>query len=630
MDARSICMVRHKGLFREYKLSEILVKGNIRRQLERQRDGLTGHLEETGYPFSTIGWDKPLAPTDQNLPGWWPYEQTAYWLDGYCRTAFLLRDEEMVCEALARIDRALSQTAPDGYIGPSFLRNPEGMQRWPHVVFFRAVWAAYLFTGDDKYPQTMARHYLNVPCDYSQSRNALNIEHMLNLYAWHHDDRLLDMAIKTYRDFNAQETGDLNENCMSSNRAAHTHGVSYNEHLKLGSMLFAVTGDRAYLKPVLTAYRKIDRYQMLPDGLHSCNEALRDNHYMQTHEACDVTDYTWSAGYALMATGNGEFADKIERCVYNAGFGHVTENFDALQYFSGLNQVILNRTSNHCFYTRGSDWMAYRPAHVTACCGGNINRFFPNFAGRMYLQAEGGPVVVFYGESELHTEFEGCRIYISQRTDYPLGETVTLSLNPERLCNFTLRCRIPGFCRESYIVTLNGKPIEHNLDKGFICISREWRRGDEIKLRLPSKAEYVRTNQGICVSKGCLLYALPIAERLETAGENRGRFHEFDRYPASEFAYGLDPTQPLQLNSDGSIFVNAISVTNWKLRPRHSAVVSQREDRSDAKRVEGEFWFTPPFPRKPVFGNQERVRLIPYGQTTLRVSVFPIYTKEAD
>ena len=69
-------------------------KGHIKDFLKTQLKGLTGHIENAGYPFNLVEWGQADILTDNENPSWWVYEQTAYWLDGYIRCAILLEDEK--------------------------------------------------------------------------------------------------------------------------------------------------------------------------------------------------------------------------------------------------------------------------------------------------------------------------------------------------------------------------------------------------------------------------------------------------------------------------------------------------------------------------------------------------------
>ena len=121
-------------------LSQIRPAGWLRAFLSRQCAGITGHPEASGYPFNQTFWGNPTHVPDVPDPAmlWWPYEQTAYRIDGALKAGFLAGDETVYRTALAELDQALAHAAPDGFIGPDMFRTQD---RWPYTVFFRAVLA---------------------------------------------------------------------------------------------------------------------------------------------------------------------------------------------------------------------------------------------------------------------------------------------------------------------------------------------------------------------------------------------------------------------------------------------------------------------------------------------------------
>ena len=123
--------------------------------------------------------------------------------------------------------------------------------------------------------------------------------------------------------------------------------------------------------------RKMEGPNLLVDGINSSSEALAGNDPLASHETCDVSDYTWTLGYYLMTTGDGQWADRIEKGIFNGGLGSITKDFKSMQYFSCPNQVIATGNSNHNGFKHGLTWMAYRPIHETECCIGNLHRWFP-------------------------------------------------------------------------------------------------------------------------------------------------------------------------------------------------------------------------------------------------------------
>ena len=49
---------------------------------------------------------------------------------------------------MKQINYVLDHADPDGYLGPEFLKAHSELNRWPHVVFFRALIADYEKTHD--------------------------------------------------------------------------------------------------------------------------------------------------------------------------------------------------------------------------------------------------------------------------------------------------------------------------------------------------------------------------------------------------------------------------------------------------------------------------------------------------
>jgi hypothetical protein len=191
--------------FAETSLAAVQPAGWLRRYLERQRDGLTGHLEHAGFPFDTGGW---LATHVAHRDGeaWWPYEQTAYWIDGMARCAYLLPDPWLIAKAERLMDHVLRQPDADGYLGPDFLKpGDRKLVRWPHaVLLFRALMARHSATGDAGLVQAVARHYLSGSSPHNDRRDVCNIEIMLWAYEQTGDRRLLRLAQKAFREFDAK------------------------------------------------------------------------------------------------------------------------------------------------------------------------------------------------------------------------------------------------------------------------------------------------------------------------------------------------------------------------------------------------------------------------------------------
>ncbi len=651
-------MLAYFGQMKELPLSDIVVNGWLYRYLELQKEGLTGHLEQAGFPFDTVSWaiNEKADQAQTANPEWWPYEQTAYWMDGMERSGQLLRDRELCKRVDAVIDSVIHHVDDDGYLGPKFLKNTDGWNRWPHVVFFRAMMAKYAATGDQRLVEAITKHYLSSPCDYSRARDVMNVEVMLWAYRHSGDERLLRCAKETYDKYNERTFDDNTAKAHLSRRKPYAHGVTYNEFAKLGAILYMYTGERGYLKASVKAYEKLEKHFMLVSGLHCSNEFLLDNDYMRSHETCDVSDYTWSLGYLLMATGNGHYADLYERCVFNAGFGSVDERFRALQYFSCPNQLVLDRCSNHNDFFKGHSWMSYRPNPGTECCPGNVNRFFPNYCARMYMQTKNGIAAVLYGASECSFTVDGERVHLTQQTMYPFDDRIVLSVHAANPTTFSLSLRIPSWC-DCPSLYVNGQAVSVEVKNGFTTVERQFTDGDKVELQLPSKVVAHRDKSGgIYIDKGPLVYTLGMWGDRQTDGDDPRASKEFPAYniyPDKDWNYALmlgegelpdeafsctvgEESEPWRIDRvPCRIRVKARKVKNWTLvRKRKIRYVENLYKRPWGRiEKEGDFTFTPRLPTKAHtkrygYGDVETITLVPMGCAKVRMTVLPVVEDE--
>lgn len=647
--------MRTHAKLHELPLTGIRPEGWLRCYLEKQRDGLTGYLDiAAGHPFDTPGWIFPKAKTRDRLE-WWDYEQNGYWIDGVIRCGYLLRDEFLIRKAKKHIDHVLEHADSDGYLGPASLKAARYWSRWPHAVFFRAVMAHYSVTGDKRILSALTRHYLSNTSPHSHERDVCNIESILWTCERNGNRRLLEHAINAYDEYNRVSPGEDTtlKNMLSGKRGA-SHGVTYNEIGKLGAILYIYTGKKKYLAATINAYRKLDRDQMLIDGVCSSSEYLRGKDPLDSHETCDIADYTWSVGYLLLATGNAEYADKIERACFNAAPGAVRSDFKALQYLSCPNQVVADGNSNHNLYMRGHNWMAYKPNPDVKCCAGEVNRIMPNFAARMWLRDNNnGLVAALYGPSRVTADVGKAqrKVTIVEETNYPFSDRIDFEIRTAAPIVFTLNLRIPDWCNKPQLL-LNGKAIRPALKKGaFAGIHRMFSHNDRITLILPMKIRLSHWPRGgVGIERGPLTYALGIEEdrRIDKEGtKSSKRFPAWSLYPVSRWNYALavdkkalgdgieivrrpfslDPwsidTAPVELR------VPARRVSNWRIVKRKSIVYGTHPDGSKKKKLKGSFMFTPQLPNAATLDKRlgkkvETITLVPYGCTKLRIAVFPV------
>ena len=153
---------------------------------------------------------------------------------------------------------------------------------------------------------------------------------------------------------------------------------------------------------------------------------------------------------------------------------------------------------------------------------------------------------------------------------------------------------------------------------------------------------------GVGIERGPLVYALKIQERWEisraanTKNLVTKKFPAYNLYPASPWNYALAANGNKLLKSIRLIHhpvtnhpwtihsaplelqIPAYKVKGWKLIQSNTCIRIE----PDGKLLKGKFVFTPPLPERRTLAQHlaarpEIIRLIPYGCTKLRLSIFP-------
>ena len=613
--------------FQELPINAITPRGWLREFLVRQNTGLTGHHDILSYPFNTCLWAGRI-PYNGHGDNWWPYEQTAYLTDGMLRLGYLIHDAKLIQIGREGVEYVLAHPMEKSRLGHPFFSS-----QWPMAVFFRVMQAEYSATYDPKLLEELRQHYLSFStAELKGGRNVINLEGMLWTYGKTGDRKLLDRANAIYD----QGQGIWGRGALAASGKDVEHGVTYNEMAKLPAIFYNYTGNREYLFASVNAFKKLDRDHMLPDGVPSSNEFLAGKDALQSHETCDISDYTWSVGYLLMATGDATWSDHIEKAIFNAGPGCVSKDFKNLQYFSSVNQVIATGDSNHNKHFHGSTWMAYWPCHETECCAGNVHRFMPNFAARMWMSdTNGGLVATLYGPSSITLPINYARqqLTVTEDTGYPFSETISFTFRTPTPVTMPFTFRIPGWC-ETPAVTINGQAYKGPLRPGtFATLPRTFCDGDTVVLHLPMPVKLVKwENQGFAVERGPLLYAYPVPEKVTVDNRTYGNMGgKKSSDPVNFPALDLRPDGPwnyaIAANSAAELKLVIRETGGYPFDPGASPLVVK----APARKVKGwalvENRYTPPLPDRDKVECEdamETITLVPYGSTRLRIGVFPV------
>jgi hypothetical protein len=259
----------------------------------------------------------------------------------------------------------------------------------------------------------------------------------------------------------------------------------------------------------------------------------------------------------------------------------------------------------------------------------------PNYIMHMWMSTlDGGLAATLYGPSAVRaTVAENIPVEVEARTSYPFEEGITLTVNPQRQTAFPLYLRIPAWCRAPEI-EVNGKRVSPgNVNGGFVKLTREWRANDEVVLRFPMSARveqgretpypdmpYFKTADSRAISKvaginspyasvhyGPLLFSLPIPD--ESPNKEKA---------GARYQYALDVTPEKAATEIAVVRRSMPGQWTWDLdAPLQLSAPAREFDWQPTDLL--------PLPKQPVQGGQSAVvRLVPYGCTKFRVSMFPV------
>lgn len=601
--------------------------------------GLTGNLHELFYPFNTDCWLKKSFQ-DGGLEGWWPYEQAAYWLDGYIKCAYFSGDAAHFEKAKSMLDRALEIKAEDGFIGAKELRARGEGNQWVYAVFFRAILFLFDITGEKRYLDAVVGHYLAGASDYSEWRETVNVENMIMAYHAGGDEKLADMAVAAYKAHCAnQNNAETKLADFLSDKPIKLHAVTYDEMVKIPALIYSVTGDRKYLDASLSGLDRIKKYHLLPIGIHSGCENFAGQDALACFEACDISDYCWSLMYIAQITGETSYIDEVERIMYNVAPSVMDKEFRTLQYFSSMNQVISTHNSNHSGSFTQTPRMAYQSDHYPECCTGNVNRSMPNFVYKAFMRFENGYIFNFY----IPGTYEAGNVKFHINTGYPYNERVEIVYDGQEQ-NLQFKLRVPEWCKDFSCVC--GQRAYR--EGGWMIVCGRFIAGDKILICLPSQVELIDAGEGYMVQKQPIAYTLKIRYKINidnTESRQKIGFPAYDVVPVSDWQIALNKELFLKsfkynegktinlLENDFSITAEGYLLKGVDLKKIHSSKVPMSDyDKQELVKLrnmgqviyDGEMVFTPSISElAPAETERVGIELVPYSAAMLRWTIFP-------
>lgn len=235
------------------------------------------------------------------------------------------------------------------------------------------------------------------------------------------------------------------------------------------------------------------------------------NEKAYTETCASVGMVFWNKRMNLL-TGEGKYADVLERTLYNGALDGLSLNGDQFFYCNPL-------------ASKGND--SRSPS--LNCCSGNITRLVESVGDYIYAKSVDALWINLFVSSSGSFTIKNRKVQVKQVTNYPWDGKVQISVVPEKQTEFDLYIRIPGWAEnqpvpgdtyryldsssEKISVALNGVPAIFKMVNGYAVIKKTWKKGDVVVFNMPMPVrrivatEKIKDNiNRVALQRGPLVY----------------------------------------------------------------------------------------------------------------------------
>lgn len=188
-------------------------------------------------------------------------------------------------------------------------------------------------------------------------------------------------------------------------------------------------------------------------------------------ETCNTYNMMKLSRMMFELTGDVKYLEFYERATYNHILSSQHPEHGGLVYFTSM------RPGHYRMYSSVEDSMW--------CCVGSGIENHSKYGELIYSKQADTVLVNMFVPSTLDWRSQGVKL--TQNTQFPDVEQVTLTIDTKQEKNFTVKIRQPSWVKSQLVVKINGKLITTKNEQGYLAISRQWQNGDKITFRLNAK-----------------------------------------------------------------------------------------------------------------------------------------------
>lgn len=622
--------MKNAKAFQKLSPGEIYPSGWMKRQLEIQAAGLAGNLDKVWPDVKDSGWLGGKADSWERLP---------CWLDGFVPLAYLLKNEDMISRAEKYINEVISRQCEDGWLTPTTDRK--NCDLWAEIVMDKVLAEYAEYSGDERATKAAEKSLL---CMYSHVRNCTvhgwasarwfeAIFPILHVYERTKNKQLIGFAKELYcTSFDYEKMADTLSFAKPKERKYwnfELHNVNVAMALKQKALYSLISGekDKGFAKKFLNKILSLHR---VGNGHFSGDECLSGHSPIHGTELCGVAETMFSAETLLEITGDAYWGDVLENLAFNLLPAALTPDMWAHQYDQQVNQIECSAQSNDDvpFNSNNGEAHLFGLEPHYGCCTANHGQGFPKFAERSVMRCKNGLVILSPTPAEVRACVGGENVELSVISDYPFKSRFEIVWKQKNHAGSTpgeaLKIRIPSYAK----LSVNGR-----IYGGKYATLAITKPEETFSCEYIYSPRLVKTDTGMFVLRnGALLYSVPIKYRSVTreytaktsawASYNICTINEIERkfpycdyefFPISKWNYAFSDKPRFDYKE------NAIG--DYPFSPENPPC----EISCEMKTVK---WgrrrgMCAEKPKNTVATGDERVTLIPYGATILRMTEMP-------
>ena len=276
----------------------------------------------------------------------------------------------------------------------------------------------------------------------------------------------------------------------------------------------ALTGDMAYINALDKIWENVAGKKLHITGgigARAAGESFGADYELPNmsayNETCAAVGNDFWNHRLFLLHADAKYIDVMERTLYNGLISGVSLDGKTFFYENPL------EATGSAGKDQRSPWFG------VACCPGNITRFMASVPGYVYAERNDAIWVNLYVANTADIKLDNGRsVHLTQETRYPWDGAVKLTVAPDQTAALTIHVRIPGWARnepvpsdlyrstdrntEPVVLKVNGKAAPAAPDKGYVNLTRTWKKGDTIELAMPMPVRRVQANDHVAADRG--------------------------------------------------------------------------------------------------------------------------------